>query len=90
MNHKEFSIVDHGGTFAKGIGRSSDGRHVEESLIVWGVEREFMRVLGRKVQHDAIFEIDSEAVYLIACAADQVESWSRQEPAGGREQSSLL
>ena len=83
-------IVDNGGTFVKGRGVSTDGRHSEESLVVWGIDRDFIRSLGRQVQQDAIFEIDRHNVHLVACSSNQTETWPRRETTVGWQQLSLF
>ena len=83
-------IVDNGGTFVKGAGKSIDGSHREESLIVWGVNRDFMRSLGRQVQQDAIFEIDRHTVHLVACTSSQIETWPRRKTTVDWQQLSLF
>ena len=71
-------VVERDGNFVWGIGRSLDGDHVEESLFVWGLDREVVRKMGYHAHQDAIFEIDDASVHLVSCVDDRIESWPRR------------
>ncbi|MFZ8999182.1 MAG: DUF3293 domain-containing protein [Ilumatobacteraceae bacterium] len=70
-------VTERGGRFVDGIGRSPSGDHVEESLVVRGLDRESVRTMGRRASQDAIFEIDTDSVHLISCSDGRVETWPR-------------
>jgi hypothetical protein len=70
-------VVDSNGLFVRGRGWAVDRSHVEESLVVWGIDREVAVALGRQAGQDAIFEVDAERVHLLACFTDEVDSWPR-------------
>lgn len=77
-DHIAHDVIDHGGRFVYSIGRSPDGDHVEESLFVWGVDREIIRDLGTRARQDAIFELDADTIKLVSCVDDRIESWPRR------------
>jgi hypothetical protein len=70
-------VLAAGGRVAVGSGRSLDGEYAEPSIIAWGIELDDARNFGRRVSQDAIFMIDEEHVYLVACAGDKTEHWPR-------------
>lgn len=70
-------VTERGGRFVDGIGRSPSGDHVEESLVVRGLDRESVRTMGRRASQDAIFEIDADSVHLVSCSDGRVETWPR-------------
>lgn len=71
-------VVDLGGMFVRGFGASPDGEYSEETLFVWGIDRENVRILGRRAQQDAIFEVDADSVRLISCFDDRQDEWPRR------------
>jgi hypothetical protein len=71
-------VVEREGNFVWGIGRSLDGDHLEESLFVWGLDREVVRLMGYHAHQDAIFEIDDASVHLVSCVDNRIESWPRR------------
>lgn len=71
-------IIERGGRFVLGHGRSPDGSHIEESLIAWGITTDDAVEMGRKASQDAVFEIDADEVHLLSCVNDAVESWPRR------------
>lgn len=70
-------IIDLGGRFLHGHGRSPSGDHAEPSLVAWGVTLEQALELGTAEQQDAIFELTGDEVILHSCIDDHVERWSR-------------
>lgn len=78
INHKiAIDILQRGGRFVHGVGRSPDGEHREPSLIAWGITRDEARIMGGRANQDAIAEIDGHEFRLISCQNDQTESWGR-------------
>jgi hypothetical protein len=77
-DHIAHDVIDHGGRFVYGIGRSPEGDHVEESLFVWGVDRDVIRAMGSRAQQDAIFELDADTITLVSCVDDRTASWPRR------------
>ena len=70
-------VLAAGGRVAVGSGTSVDGEYAEPSIIAWGIELDDARNFGRRASQDAIFMIDEEHVYLVACAGDKTEHWPR-------------
>jgi hypothetical protein len=70
-------VLHQGGRLVLGQGISSDGEHVEPSVIAWGIDLDFARELGRRADQEAIFMIDEDSVYLTACFYDRTEHWPR-------------
>jgi len=80
INHRiAVDILQHGGRFVHGVGRSPDGEHREPSLVAWGITREEARIMGRRANQDAIAEIDAGDFRLVSCQNDQTNSWGRFE-----------
>jgi hypothetical protein len=77
-DHIAHDVIDHGGRFVYGIGRSPEGDHVEESLFVWGVDRDVICAMGSRAQQDAIFELDADTITLVSCVDDRSASWPRR------------
>jgi hypothetical protein len=71
------SILEAGGRFVHGHGRSPSGDHTEPSLIAWGLSREDALAIGRRASQDAVFEIEADVVRLVSCVGDDVEEWDR-------------
>ncbi len=59
------------------VGASPDGAHAEPGFLVWGLDRDTARQLGRRYGQDAVFEVDDTAVHIIASYRDRVQSGSR-------------
>ena len=57
-------------SFFNAIGRSWSGDHTEESFAVTGLGREAACELGRRFEQEAIFEITSEVVRVVASSGD--------------------
>lgn len=72
-------IVDRGGRFLHGHGRSPDGEHAEPSLIAWDITRDDAIDMGRKASQDAVFEVNEHEVVLMSCVDNYVESWGRRQ-----------
>ena len=70
-------VLAAGGRVAVGSGTSLDGQYAEPSIIAWGIELDDARNFGRRASQDAIFMIDAENVYLVACTGDKSEHWPR-------------
>lgn len=70
-------VIEHGGRFVDGVGRSASGDHAEESLVVWGLDRATVRSMGVRAAQDAIFEVDADEVRLISCVDDKIDVWPR-------------
>lgn len=70
-------ILRHGGRFVHGHGRSPDGKHVEPSIVAWGLSRDEAVRMGRRAKQDSIFEIDADAVRLVSCIGTDVDEWPR-------------
>lgn len=71
-------VTEHGGRFVDGVGRSPNGDHAEESLVVWGLDRATVRAMGSRANQDAIYEVDADHVTLVSCVDDRTETWSRR------------
>lgn len=79
-NQIAMSILEAGGRFVHGHGRSPSGDHIEPSLIAWGLTRDDAVTIGRRASQDAIFEIDADNVHLISCLGDNAdETWPRRQ-----------
>lgn len=70
-------VMQLGGKFVFGVGVSSDGNHREPSLIVWGLSRPQVQEIARKASQDAIFELTSGEISLVATFGDKVETFTR-------------
>jgi hypothetical protein len=71
------SIIEAGGKFVHGQGRSPSGDHTEPSLIAWGLKRDDALAIARRASQDALFEIDAHVARLVSCVGDDVEEWER-------------
>lgn len=71
-------VINLNGMFLRGFGSSPEGDYSEETLFVWGLDRDSIRAMGRRAQQDAIFEIDAETVHLVSCFDDRIETWQRR------------
>lgn len=80
INHKiAIDILQRGGRFVHGVGRSPNDEHREPSLVAWGITRDEARIMGRRANQDAIAEIDAHEFRLLSCPNDQTEAWGRFE-----------
>jgi len=71
------AIVERGGKFVHGHGRSPDGSHVEPSLVAWGISETAARNIGLDADQDAVFRVDEHHVSMLSCADATSEQWSR-------------
>lgn len=71
-------ILEAGGRFVHGHGRSPSDDHSEGSLVAWGLDRDVAVSIGRRASQDAIFEIDADTMRLVSCIGDDVEEWTRR------------
>lgn len=67
------TIIRHGGTVERVVGRSSDSTWSEDSFLVVGVSREQAVEIGRSFGQLAIFELDRHSVHVVRCDAGTVE-----------------
>lgn len=59
-------------------GRSLDGSYADEGFVVWGLDRDAVREIGREFHQEAVFEIDAAEVRVVGCFDDRVVSRPRQ------------
>jgi len=70
-------VLAAGGRVVLGAGSFYDEKNSEPSIIAWGIELDQARDFGRRASQEAIFMIDEEHVYLVACFSDRTEHWPR-------------
>jgi hypothetical protein len=72
------AVVEAGGRFVHGLGRSPSGDHSEPSLVVWGLSPDDVITFARRASQEAILEVDADTVRLVSCVGDEGEEWPRR------------
>jgi len=70
-------VLTAGGRVVLGAGSFFEKKNTEPSIIAWGIELDQARDFGRRASQEAVFMIDEEHVYLVACFSDRTEHWPR-------------
>ena len=66
----------------RAVGRAASGNWAEDGLLVWGLEREDAREVGRMFGQEAIFEITPDERRIVSCFGDEEIAGPRTESAG--------
>jgi hypothetical protein len=67
---------------ARALGRDgrSDSDYAEPGFLVWGLDIEVARDIGRRFDQEAIFEIDADEIRVVGCFDDRVTGKPRRSP----------
>lgn len=67
-------LIEVGAGIRRAVGRSADSDYAEQGFLVWGIDRETARWIGREFDQEAVFEIDALEVRVVSCFDDRIET----------------